>query len=1098
MLPGRLKAALVLALMWIFCPGFAGAATITSANFSVAFGATYISGAVVSWTPLENTTLNTTTTIGNFSFVPTIPSGRAFTQNGPTFVNGALSTGGTTNVTGNATDFELRLTGSYDGVVPPGATGVTLTVNITRLSIWGWSSSTHTTVTNLDFRETTPGHAASSPSINLRSGSFSAAAVANAANYTQIIWNPADFAVALTAATRTFNINGGGVPLCVEGLTIQGNVVLTYTPAAQPPPVTPPVAGQGTLLADPFATAYTGDQQNTELLRQAGALAPLTYSDLPNAGNSWQSRLTGPGLALYPSSADPAPGLRGDHNFTDSDWLRFSVDIDAIADGYWGGLAIGCGAGAKDVFDTNGFAVRVYSSGSVSVLSQGTQFLNSSVTASDGYHLEIEAATPSGYDGSGATTLKVSINGQSIDLNGAAPGVSISRPGLVANYALIEATKDLPGAVAAARFRNFIVLDMRPPLASAGTLLHDTFNSAYTGYDVNQGTARQSGTLAPLTYSKVSNDPSGGWRSELNGRGILLNASSGYLAAVRTDANFTNLGQMSYSVCIAPSDYRPHNRFGIGCGPLDMDPNISPTGLGVMIWRDSGHLFVYDRGTTIFDGLIPATSNYRVQLEVDTPPAYDGSGTAVIALTVNGIPIDLNGIGEGTSFRRPGFTVNHILMTSYIAAAAGTNTVFDDLLVTTMDSPFVPGLQITPAPSNSLTVSWPAIATGWQLEKTSSLGSPDWTPVVEAALVDGTNRNTVLASSGQAGFFRLRLNSANQNLTNDAAAVNVITPESQVLVATNGGLWPTLLLLPNGDLLAFGHNKPGHTTLPGDEDCWASVDNGSSWQKRATAAARASTNANWVDSCAGLATNADVLLLTGGYTDPGGARRAPAAPAVFRSSDNGFTLRQRGFFPASLPRGETTRPYGQIVRGVDGTLRTIAYDQFGTGSAYQLISRDDGLNWGEPTEIAVGINESVLLEISAGHWLAIGRTVAKPTPDNGQELRQYRSRNNGQSWSDEHLVAGYSKHPPKLTRLQDGRLLLSYCNRRNGAIEVRFSSNEGETWNAPFSVAQTGGDRGYPDSVQLANGKIVTVYYAQSTSLHAGYQLAAVVWTPPL
>lgn len=501
-----MKATLLAAFLWSLFPGNAGAATITSANFSVTFGATYINGSAVSWTTLENAAVNTATTIGNFSFVPVIPSGRAFTQNGTTFRNRALATGGTTNVTGNATDFELRVTGSYDGMVPPGATGVTLTVNIMQLSVWGWSSSSHTAVTNMDFRETTAGHATTSPSINLRSGTFSPAAVANAANYTQIMWNPPDFAVALTAASRAFNINGGGVPLCIEGLTIQGNVVLNYTPAAQPPPVPPPVGGQGTLLADPFATAYTGEQQNTEVLRQAGTLAPLTYSDLPHAGNSWQSQLTGPGLVLYPSSLSPVPGLRGNHNFTNSDWLKFSVDIDAIADGYWGALAIGCDAGAKDIFDTNGFAVRVYSNGSVSVLSQGTQFLTTSVPASDSYHLEIEASTPPDYDGSGAATLKVSINGLQIDLNVAAPGVSISRPGLAANYALIEATRDLPDSVAAARFRNFIVLDMRPPLPSAGTLLHDTFNSVYTGYDVNQGQARQSGTLAPITYSKVSND----------------------------------------------------------------------------------------------------------------------------------------------------------------------------------------------------------------------------------------------------------------------------------------------------------------------------------------------------------------------------------------------------------------------------------------------------------------------------------------------------------------------------------------------------------------------------------------------------------------
>jgi hypothetical protein len=40
----------------------------------------------------------------------------------------------TTSVTGNATDFALSLTGSYDGLMPLGATDLTLTLNITRLA----------------------------------------------------------------------------------------------------------------------------------------------------------------------------------------------------------------------------------------------------------------------------------------------------------------------------------------------------------------------------------------------------------------------------------------------------------------------------------------------------------------------------------------------------------------------------------------------------------------------------------------------------------------------------------------------------------------------------------------------------------------------------------------------------------------------------------------------------------------------------------------------------------------------------------------------------------------------------------------------------
>jgi hypothetical protein len=69
-----LKLGMMAAFMGILCPGDARAATITSSNFSVTFGATYIRGAAVSWTTSESATLNTATTAGDFSFIPVIPS----------------------------------------------------------------------------------------------------------------------------------------------------------------------------------------------------------------------------------------------------------------------------------------------------------------------------------------------------------------------------------------------------------------------------------------------------------------------------------------------------------------------------------------------------------------------------------------------------------------------------------------------------------------------------------------------------------------------------------------------------------------------------------------------------------------------------------------------------------------------------------------------------------------------------------------------------------------------------------------------------------------------------------------------------------------
>jgi uracil-DNA glycosylase family 4 len=119
------------------------------------------------------------------------------------------------------------------------------------------------------------------------------------------------------------------------------------------------------------------------------------------------------------------------------------------------------------------------------------------------------------------------------------------------------------------------------------------------------------------------------------------------------------------------------------------------------------------------------------------------------------------------------------------------------------------------------------------------------------------------------------------------------------------------------------------------------------------------------------------LLLTAGYIDPGGSRRALSAPGLFRSSDNGFTWLRRGFFPAFLPRGEVTRPYGQIVQGRDGTLRTIAYDQFNSGAAYMLVSRDDGLTLRD-----AWISAPV-------HCAPPGN---KPTPDEILRCRRYLER----------------------------------------------------------------------------------------------------------
>lgn len=357
-----------------------------------------------------------------------------------------------------------------------------------------------------------------------------------------------------------------------------------------------------------------------------------------------------------------------------------------------------------------------------------------------------------------------------------------------------------------------------------------------------------------------------------------------------------------------------------------------------------------------------------------------------------------------------------------------------------------------------------------------------------------------IAMSAQAA----ETNVKNPNLNRDVEAAP-LTPDFVVLAVKGGGLWPQLHLAPDGSLLALGHNSPGHTTLPGDEDCWASTDGGRTWAWRSTAAPRPNSEANYCDSCSGFATNGDLILLSGGFEDAAnthGSRRPLKPIGVFRSADLGRTWKQEGTFPEGPSEGLLWRPYGTVVTASDKTLRTVAYAHTEKGKpadhgAYMLTSRDDGRSWGEPIKIGDKINEGVLLPLAGKSWLCIVRTTAKPAPELGQKLRQFRSTDDGQTWSDEGLLTGFNKHPPSVIRLSDHRLLLTYGNRRDKNIEVRFSKDDGKSWDEPLRLFHASGDMGYPSTIQLPDARLVTVFYAKSSSLNDGYHMGAIGWQAP-
>ena len=109
----------------------------------------------------------------------------------------------------------------------------------------------------------------------------------------------------------------------------------------------------------------------------------------------------------------------------------------------------------------------------------------------------------------------------------------------------------------------------------------------------------------------------------------------------------------------------------------------------------------------------------------------------------------------------------------------------------------------------------------------------------------------------------------------------------------------------------------------------------------------------------------------------------------------------------------------------------------------------------------------------------------------------YISEDNGRTWSflskvgDTGLQNG---NPRTLTLLRDGRVACSYANRSLQQMLVRFSSDDGATWDEEIVIRdnQHSHDMGYPQMVQNANGNLVALYYLATDERPHSYIEAAI------
>ena len=89
-------------------------------------------------------------------------------------------------------------------------------------------------------------------------------------------------------------------------------------------------------------------------------------------------------------------------------------------------------------------------------------------------------------------------------------------------------------------------------------------------------------------------------------------------------------------------------------------------------------------------------------------------------------------------------------------------------------------------------------------------------------------------------------------------------------------------------------------------------------------------------------------------------------------------------------------------------------------------------------------------------------------------------------------------NPPCLIRLKDGRLCLTWGQRKKPfSIRARLSEDAGKTWSEDIVLRDGGGgtDLGYTQTVQRADGDIVTVYYFHEEPKGDRF-VAATIWSP--
>ncbi|MCX6902831.1 MAG: sialidase family protein [Verrucomicrobia bacterium] len=320
--------------------------------------------------------------------------------------------------------------------------------------------------------------------------------------------------------------------------------------------------------------------------------------------------------------------------------------------------------------------------------------------------------------------------------------------------------------------------------------------------------------------------------------------------------------------------------------------------------------------------------------------------------------------------------------------------------------------------------------------------------------------------------------------------------------------WPTLARRRNGDLLVTcSGGREGHICPFGRVELMVSHDHGQSWgwpqvlldsaiDDRDSGVLETARGSILVTTFTSLAYEPTLAAAAkrkqgapGAWPDErlrawqsahdrlsAAQREAELGQWIIRSTDGGVTWAARQPSIVNSPHGP--------IQLADGRLLYVGKELW-TGQKRTGVSEstDDGQTWrwlaeipARPDDTARNYHELHAVEAGDGRIIAHIRNHNKT---NSGETLQSESADGGKTWSVPHPIGVWGL-PSFLLRLRNGSLLMTYGHRRAPfGNQARLSTDRGGTWSEPLIVSGdgAGGDLGYPSTVELEDGTLLTVWY---------------------